>query len=67
MVGVPARSADYSLLSCEHGGSRVPPRYRRLFNGLHRALRTHHGYDFRALRLARELSASFDGSIFIGP
>ena len=55
--------ADYFLFSCEHGGNRVPPRYRRLLDGLHRELLTHRGYDFGALRMARELSASFDAPL----
>ena len=59
----PGRLADYILFSCEHGGNRVPPRYRRLLGGLHQALPTHRGYDFGALRMARELSASFDAPI----
>ena len=57
------RLADYILFSCEHGGNRVPARYRRLFHGLHQVLLTHRGYDFGALRMARELSASFDAPI----
>ena len=59
----PGRLADYLLISCEHGGNRVPPRYRPLFAGLHQALLTHRGYDCGALRMARELSASFDAPI----
>ena len=59
----PGRLADYILFSCEHGGNRVPPRYRRLLGGLHQALPTHRGYDLGALRMARELSASFEAPI----
>jgi predicted N-formylglutamate amidohydrolase len=59
----PGRLADYILFSCEHGGNRVPPRYRRLFGGLQQALLTHRGYDFGAQRMAREQSASFDAPI----
>ena len=54
---------DYILFSCEHGGNRVPAHYRRLFDGLHQLLQTHRGYDFGALRMARELSASFRAPI----
>ena len=52
-----------SSFSCEHGGNRVPARYRRLFGGLQRVLQTHRGYDLGALRMARELSAAFDAPI----
>ena len=59
----PVRLTDYFLFSCEHGGNRVPPRYRRLFGGLHQVLLTHRGYDFGALRMAREFSAAFAAPI----
>ena len=51
--------AYYVVVTCEHGGNRVPPRYRRHFRGFQAALQTHRGYDFGALVLARELSAAF--------
>ena len=47
------------LVSCEHGGNRVPGCYRRLFHDLQRLLKTHRGYDFGALLMAREIAASF--------
>src|SRR5476649_472700 len=50
---------DYMLITCEHGGNRIPPRYRHLFHGLQRQLRTHRGYDFGALSMARDLAAAF--------
>ncbi len=52
---------DYALvLSCEHGGAHVPPRYRRLFDSKagRNALRGHRGSDLGALRLARSLERS---------
>lgn len=51
--------ADYVVVTCEHGGNRVPPRYRRHFRRLHAVLQTHRGYDFGALVMARELAAAF--------
>jgi predicted N-formylglutamate amidohydrolase len=47
------------LVTCEHGGNRVPPRYRPLFRGFERALNTHLGYDPGALWMAREMAAEF--------
>ena len=44
------------LITCEHGGNRVPARYRRLFAGAERALASHEGWDPGALELARELA-----------
>lgn len=43
------------LLSCEHGGNRVPAAYRELFAGQAALLATHRGYDIGALAAARHL------------
>lgn len=45
------------LVTCEHGGNRVPARYRGLFRGRERVLMSHRGWDPGALVLARELAA----------
>jgi predicted N-formylglutamate amidohydrolase len=50
---------DWLVVTCEHGGNRVPYRYRPLFGGLKRDLETHLGYDFGALQMARDLAAAF--------
>ena len=55
--------ADYILVTCEHGGNHVPSRYRRLFRDLQGSLATHRGYDFGALLMAREMSASFEAPL----
>ncbi len=52
------------LISCEHGGNRVPPRYRSLLRGAERALASHRGWDAGALDLAQALSARFDAPLF---
>jgi predicted N-formylglutamate amidohydrolase len=44
------------VVSCEHGGNRVPPRYRKLFAGEEGLLATHRGQDIGVLPLADELS-----------
>lgn len=44
------------LVSCEHGGNRIPPAYRACFAGQGALLRSHRGYDPGALALARELA-----------
>ena len=41
------------LVSCEHGGNRVPPAYAPLFAGAADVLATHRGYDLGALEVAR--------------
>ena len=45
------------VLSCEHGGARIPAPYRHLFGSspARRALRSHEGSDLGALSLARSL------------
>ena len=46
------------MITCEHGGNRVPTRYRGLFAGYEDLLSTHRGYDAGALTMARELSSA---------
>ncbi len=45
------------LLTCEHGGPRVPREYAPLFAKRQWLLHTHRGYDFGALWLARRMAA----------
>ena len=47
---------DRIILTCEHGGNRVPPRYAAHFAGAEDLLASHRGYDIGALSVARELS-----------
>ncbi len=50
-------AADVRLLiTCEHGGNRIPPRYRKLFAPHRALLDSHRGWDPGALTLARALS-----------
>lgn len=44
------------VLSCEHGGARVPARWRAALRGASRALASHRGWDEGALPLARRFS-----------
>jgi predicted N-formylglutamate amidohydrolase len=44
------------LISCEHGGNRIPPAYRALFRRSQALLRSHRGYDPGALALARDFA-----------
>lgn len=52
----PARAAPVCLVTCEHGGSRVPRAYRTHFHGAGEVLASHRGWDPGALRLARALA-----------
>ena len=44
------------LVTCEHGGNRIPSPYRRFFKGYGAILASHRGYDRGALALAKELA-----------
>jgi predicted N-formylglutamate amidohydrolase len=50
------------ILSCEHGGNRVPARYRSVFSET--LLATHRGYDPGALTVARDFAASTGAPLF---
>ncbi len=50
-------ASEFLVVTCEHGGNRVPARYRGLFDGHAALLRSHRGYDRGALSLARTLAA----------
>jgi len=54
---------DRILVSCEHAGFRVPPRYAALFEGAEAALASHRGWDRGALRLARSLARTLDAPL----
>lgn len=47
---------DRMLITCEHGGNRVPSRYAKWFQGRQKLLSSHRGYDRGALELARRLA-----------
>jgi len=51
--------SDAFLITCEHGGNRIPAPYRDLFQGQRRALDSHRGYDPGALRMAQDLARAF--------
>ncbi|WP_194720987.1 N-formylglutamate amidohydrolase [Noviherbaspirillum malthae] len=52
------KRSDFLLITCEHGGNRIPSRYEEFFRGHEALLRTHRGYDAGALRMARDMSAA---------
>lgn len=51
------------LLTCEHGGSRVPREYRGLFRGREALLASHRAWDPGALAVARSLARAFDAEL----
>jgi predicted N-formylglutamate amidohydrolase len=50
---------DFILVTCEHGGNRVPREYAQLFHDWRKVLETHRGYDAGALVTARALAKAF--------
>lgn len=54
---------DACLVSCEHGGNRIPPGYQDLFRGFEAMLKTHRGYDPGALAMARILAAALSAPL----
>jgi predicted N-formylglutamate amidohydrolase len=52
--------ADRLVLTCEHGGNRIPAAYAHLFRGAARVLASHRGWDRGALTLARHLARTLD-------
>jgi N-formylglutamate amidohydrolase len=50
---------DSFLITCEHGGNRIPAPYRRLFRGRRALLDSHRGYDPGALAMARAMARAF--------
>jgi predicted N-formylglutamate amidohydrolase len=51
------------LITCEHGGNRIPAKYRPLFRPAGAALESHRGYDPGALAVAREFARAFDAEL----
>jgi predicted N-formylglutamate amidohydrolase len=47
------------LITCEHGGNRIPAQYRPLFHGMRAQLASHRGFDHGALMMARALATAF--------
>lgn len=52
------------LLTCEHGGNRIPPRYVACFAHAQRSLASHAGFDPGALALARRLARRCGGLLY---
>ena len=53
------------LITCEHGGNRIPSAYKDLFRGHEALLKTHRGYDPGALTMAREMARAMDAPLHV--
>jgi predicted N-formylglutamate amidohydrolase len=56
---------DHVLITCEHGGNRIPACYRHLFAGFEAMLTSHRGHDPGARVMARELALALDAPLFV--
>lgn len=56
---------DHVLVTCEHGGNRIPVRYRPLFRGFEAVLQTHRGFDPGARALGRQLARALAAPLFV--
>jgi predicted N-formylglutamate amidohydrolase len=54
------------LISCEHGGNRIPSCYRKFFPGFGPLLRSHRGYDRGALHMARDFAGMLHAPLVAG-
>ena len=54
---------DAFIITCEHGGNRIPAPYRQLFQGRRALLDSHRGYDPGALVVAKELAKAFEAPL----
>ena len=54
---------DAFMVTCEHGGNRIPAPYRPLFEGRRALLDSHRGYDPGALVVAKELATAFEAPL----
>ncbi|MGH6611513.1 MAG: N-formylglutamate amidohydrolase [Burkholderiaceae bacterium] len=51
------------LITCEHGGHRVPAEYRSRFEGLGNILASHRGFDAGSLVMARDLARALNAPL----
>lgn len=56
--------ADRFLITCEHGGNRIPAGYRHLFLGNEALLSSHRGFDAGALTMARCLAGKLAAPLY---
>jgi predicted N-formylglutamate amidohydrolase len=56
---------DFYVVTCEHGGNRIPAAYAELFHEWQARLSTHRGYDPGARVLARDLAAALHAPLVI--
>src|SRR4029453_10051213 len=53
------------IVTCEHGGNRIPRRWANLFRGRGTWLRSHRGYDLGAAPVAKHVAETLRAPLFI--
>src|SRR5258706_969327 len=53
------------IVTCEHGGNRIPRRWATLFRGRRTWLRSHRGYDLGAAPVAKHVADALHAPLFI--
>jgi predicted N-formylglutamate amidohydrolase len=59
----PAGADIAVLITCEHGGNRIPEAYRKYFSGDFDLVRTHRGFDPGALEMAKDMATSINAPL----
>ncbi len=57
------KPSQFVLITCEHGGNRIPAKYRALFKPHRQALDSHRGFDPGALAVAHDFASAFDAEL----
>jgi predicted N-formylglutamate amidohydrolase len=63
MSGLSRANAFSCLVTCEHGGNRIPAPYRPLFRNARHLLDSHRGYDPGALTMAKTLARALQAPL----
>ena len=58
----PVRAIEF-VITCEHGGHRIPAPYRKFFRGADKLLASHRGYDRGALQMARDFARALGATL----
>lgn len=58
------RDFDGVIVTCEHGGNRIPAAWAHLFEGAEAVLESHRGWDPGALRMARAIARRLGAPLF---
>lgn len=61
----PVSAIPFILITCEHGGNRIPSRYAEFFHGQDAVMLSHRAYDPGALRLAQDMAETLSAPLVV--